>query len=253
LHVARDFRLLQIAERLAQLVRSLALRCHQITHGVLHALFELLDLVHLRLMLIRKLAGLLARHVALCLVVSAAQVAFELLLLARHFIGLLGELFDLIGRLLVAQAGEHLRSFFQAIGGALGLGVALHVALLLRVAHLLLGLSERIQRLLELLGAGSAQALILALLLLALLVLLTLLTALGHLAQLLLHLLVAGLSLLTLLALLAGLSLLTTLLAGLSLLTLLTLLALLALLPLLALLLALLAVTAELALLLLFV
>ena len=165
-------------------------------------MFELLDLVHLRLVLIGKLAGLLARHVALCLVVSAAQVAFELLLLARHFIGLLRELFHLIGRLLVAQAGEHLRSFVQAVGGALGFGVALHVALLLRVAHILLGLGERIESLLELFGVGAAQARILALLLLALLtllVLLTLLTTLGHLVQLLLHLLVAGLSLLTLL------------------------------------------------------
>lgn len=179
LHVARDLRLLHVAERLPHLAGRFPLGGHQVADSILHSLFELLDIFYFGLVLIGQASRLLAGHVAVGLRVGAAQVAFELLLLFGEIRGLLRQIVHLSGRLLAAHAGKISRGLIHAVRRAPRSRIALRPALLgCRLAHVLLRLLQAVERLLELLGIGAAQPLIF---LRCLLLTLLLLPALRHL------------------------------------------------------------------------
>lgn len=170
------------------------------------------------------MGGFLAGEILALRAEGATHLAFKILLFIGERVGLAGEILDLILGLTGADAGERLGGLIEAIGRTAGVGLALGRAGLLGgrgVAHILEGLLEIVEGVLEALLIGAAEAR------------LSELSLLIHLAALrLLALLAALLTHLTHLARLAGLARLP----GLAGLTRLALLSLLALLPLLALL-----------------
>ncbi len=131
LHVARQFLLLHLAERIAHLGGRLALRGRQIAHRVLHLLLQFLHFGDLILPLIGQLAGLL-RVEAFVFAERLAQLAFELLLLAGEILGLADQVVHLAGGLLAAHALHHLLGLLQAFERALRCGLPLWGAGLLR-------------------------------------------------------------------------------------------------------------------------
>ena len=181
LHVARDLGLLHLAQGLAQLGRGLALGALQIAHGRRHALLEPFQVLDLALLLGSKRLCLLACGLGAVLPERLAHLAFELLLTARQIVGLPGQVFHLPRRLLAAHAVHHLIGFVQTLCRAARLRLTLRSSRIVGgrgVAHVLHGLIEVIQHLLQLLGIRPARLLSLIRLLLLLLLLRALLGAL---------------------------------------------------------------------------
>ena len=171
LHAAGELGLLHVAQGLPHFGGGLALGALQIAHGGLHALLELLQLADLVVALSDDLSELLARRTVAGRI-GAPQLAFEVLLFAGQLIGLAGKVFHLVAGLRAAHAGEHLLRFFQTVGRTAGLGLALRCAGLLGgrgASHVVGGLLEAIEHLLELPGIGLAQLAVAALLLVLLL------------------------------------------------------------------------------------
>ena len=160
LHIARQLLLLHVSQRLAQLAGGLALGGHQVAHGVLHLLLELLEVLDLAVFLTGKLLRLLAGDTLVLRAVGAAHLAFEILLAAGQFRGLAGEVVHLPAGFLAAHPGERLLRLFQTVGRAPGLGLALRRAGLLggcRLAHIVHCLLQTVEGLPQLLRVGAAR------------------------------------------------------------------------------------------------
>ena len=152
LQAALQVRLVESAERIAQLGSGIALRRTESALGVLHSLFELSQIARHPLAIVGQLALLLAlgrsgsltslaalalrRPAPFCadwpfcarLSVLAEGAAHALglgALLLRQSLRFARQLIDLPGSLLLLHAAEQIGGFAEPVGGAAGIGVVL--------------------------------------------------------------------------------------------------------------------------------
>ncbi len=114
LHIASDFLLLHLAQRLTHFAGSLPLGGHQVAHRVLHFLFQLLEIGHLAVFLLGQLPGIVAAQ-AVIAAHGAAHLAFKRLLAAGQVFGLAGYIVHLVGGLSPAHGLHHLLGLFQTL------------------------------------------------------------------------------------------------------------------------------------------